>query len=188
MTFDTGEPASRDEILAALVRLNAEADAYLGSLPTAVFLERQGEKWSPADQLRHLSKSTSPLVGALGLPRVVLRVLFGRSRSPSRSFTTLREVYRGKLLEGATAGKFAPSPRPRPADPEAWRAEVMSRWRAGAAAFHRKVASWPDEALDHYRLPHPLLGRLTVREMLFFTLYHNAHHLQQVASRAEERV
>jgi hypothetical protein len=34
-----------------------------------------------------------------------------------------------------------------------------------------------------YRLPHPLLGKLTVREMLFFTVYHNAHHLDQVASR-----
>ena len=37
--------------------------------------------------------------------------------------------------------------------------------------------------LDRYRLPHPLLGKLTVREMLFFTVYHNYHHVRSVADR-----
>ncbi len=46
-----------------------------------------------------------------------------------------------------------------------------------------KIPGWSEAALDRYRLPHPLLGKLTVREMLFFTLYHNAHHLDQVAGR-----
>jgi hypothetical protein len=32
-------------------------------------------------------------------------------------------------------------------------------------------------------MPHPLLGKLTVREMLLFTLYHNLHHVQNVARR-----
>jgi hypothetical protein len=32
--------------------------------------------------------------------------------------------------------------------------------------------------LERIRLPHPLLGRLTTREMLFFTLYHNQHHVE----------
>jgi hypothetical protein len=25
-------------------------------------------------------------------------------------------------------------------------------------------------------LPHPLLGKLTIREMLYFTVYHGEHH------------
>ena len=30
--------------------------------------------------------------------------------------------------------------------------------------------------LDHYLLPHPLLGKITLREMLFFSAYHIQHH------------
>ncbi len=45
------------------------------------------------------------------------------------------------------------------------------------------VPSWSETSLDRYRLPHPLLGRLTVREMLFFTLGHGLHHARNVARR-----
>jgi hypothetical protein len=45
------------------------------------------------------------------------------------------------------------------------------------------VARWPENALDRRLLPHPLLGRLTVREMLFFTVYHNRHHVDVVRGR-----
>jgi hypothetical protein len=34
--------------------------------------------------------------------------------------------------------------------------------------------------LDLLILPHPLLGKLTLREMLYFTLYHVEHHEKQV--------
>ena len=33
-----------------------------------------------------------------------------------------------------------------------------------------------EEHLDIYVLPHPLLGKLTFREMLYFTAYHVQHH------------
>lgn len=37
--------------------------------------------------------------------------------------------------------------------------------------------------LEACRLPHPLLGKLTVREMLLFTLDHEVHHVANVARR-----
>jgi hypothetical protein len=30
--------------------------------------------------------------------------------------------------------------------------------------------------LDHYILPHPLLGKVTIQEMMYFTIYHAEHH------------
>lgn len=32
------------------------------------------------------------------------------------------------------------------------------------------------DELDKYILPHPLLGKLTIREMMYFTIYHVEHH------------
>jgi len=34
-------------------------------------------------------------------------------------------------------------------------------------------------SVDQYQLPHPVLGKLTIREMLFFTIYHNLRHASQ---------
>ena len=33
-----------------------------------------------------------------------------------------------------------------------------------------------EEDLDNYILPHPLIGKTTIREMLYFTIYHVQHH------------
>lgn len=45
------------------------------------------------------------------------------------------------------------------------------------------LRKWNEKSLDKLRLPHPLLGKLTVREMTFFTLYHDRHHLRSVRQR-----
>jgi hypothetical protein len=181
--FDTGEPYTGREIAANLRRLHEESERFLAALPPGAFVAPQGEKWSPADHTRHLAKSTYPLVRALGFPRLLIRVRFGRHVGASRSFTALREDYRERLRAGGTAGKFAPAPKALPDDPEAYRLEVLASWRNAVTSLRTEIERWPEPTLDRYRLPHPLLGRLTVREMLFFTLYHNAHHLNLVASR-----
>ena len=33
-----------------------------------------------------------------------------------------------------------------------------------------------EDEIDTYILPHPLLGKLTIREMIYFTIYHVEHH------------
>jgi hypothetical protein len=37
--------------------------------------------------------------------------------------------------------------------------------------------NWKDADMDRYSLPHPLLGTITVREILFFTIYHSMRHM-----------
>jgi len=182
--FETGTPLRGAEIVDALRRLHAECEEYLRTLPANAFVQPQGEKWSPAEHVRHLSKSIRPLALALGLPRFILWLRFGRAAATSRSFDVMRETYRARLAAGATAGRFAPSPQPPPADAAAYRETVLASWRAVDDDLRSRIAAWDEAALDRYQLPHPALGKLTVREMLFFTLYHNAHHLNLVTSRA----
>ncbi len=185
MPFETGDPSSKPDLLAALERLNEASQRYVAGLPARVFVQPQGEKWSPADHVRHLSKSTFAVARGLGLPKLVLLALFGPGSGASLSLPGLREIYLARLRAGGKAGRFAPSPRPIPVDTEAYRDQVLASWRTAASELRAKADGWAEAALDRYRLPHPLLGRLTVREMLFFTLYHNAHHLNLVASRVQ---
>ncbi len=183
--FETGEPHSGAEILDALRNLQTTSVQYLEAMPADIFVQPQGEKWSPADHIRHLAKSTFPMARALGLPKPLLWILFGANSGPSRTFPVLRDVYQARLRAGGKAGKYAPSPKPIPERAEEWKRDVLSNWQVAAEALHAQVPQWKEPALDRYRLPHPLLGKLTVREMLFFALYHNAHHLRLVAGRVE---
>lgn len=182
--FDPGEPLTRDELsasLAAMTRAGADALATL-SLP--VFFAPQGAKWSPAEHVRHLRKSSAPVVLALRLPVWALRLRFGRPVRPSRNFATLRRDYRTLLDAGGQAGTFAPRPEGPPADPERRRREIVQQWTAVNARLSSLLSGWSDARLDQAQVPHPLLGPLTMREVVAFTVYHTVHHLQIVMDRA----
>ena len=44
---------------------------------------------------------------------------------------------------------------------------------------------WKESDLDLFIVPHPLLGKLTLREVLYFTIFHVKHHQKQVEDIAE---
>jgi hypothetical protein len=184
--FETGEPHTGVELMAALGRVQEEADAYLRALPSTVFFARQGPAWSPDEHARHLGKSLGPLTRVLRWPRPVIGLLFGRHRGQGRTFADLRRHYQATLAAGAQAGRFAPRAQPPPADLAAGQDAILGRLAATVRAVQIAVQRWPEPALDQYRLPHPLLGRLTVREMLAFSVYHHAHHLRRIAERSDD--
>jgi len=173
--FDFEPPEKRDGIVTALSNLTREIDDYLEPMTDEVFETPQGEFWSPAGHIRHLGKSVRAVTRGMSQPRLLLKA-FGRT-DRRRSFTQVVEVYHQALADGGKAGKFGPSE----ATPS--RDEVTERFLTASRQLECAVADWSEEQLDRYRLPHPLIGKLTVREMLFFTLYHNAHHVRRIHER-----
>ena len=183
MTYDPGTPYTAAEVRTSLERLVNEGTARLAGVSDATFFAPQGDRWSPAEHIRHLRKSTAPVARALRLPRLVLRFKFGAHREPSRTFVPLRDWYLSKLVEfGSRPNRFAPGPDASAQD-AARRAAIMSAWQASASDLDAAIRGWSESALDKYRLPHPLLGPLSLREMLEFTVYHTSHHLNLLTSR-----
>ncbi len=176
-------PRTGAELGNALGALLSAGVAQLVPLTDAAFFAPQGQAWSPAEHVRHLTKSATPLVLALGLPRWLLRLRFGQPTAPSRSFDAMTALYLDRLSSGAGAGRFAPTPEATPADPPARRREILNGWTRATVGLQNGIGRWPESALDTNQLPHPLLGLLTVREMLCFTVYHTAHHLRRIAER-----
>lgn len=181
--FEIGEPYGGAELVASFGKVGAEGSAYLATIPAPEFFEPQGAAWSPAEHVRHLAKSARPVARAMRLPRIALALRFGIHRGPSPRFADLRDRYLAQLAAGGTAGRFTPSAQPRPDDPEAARRGIIAQWLEANGAVRAALAAWDERALDRYRLPHPLLGPLTMREMMAFTAYHTAHHLRRVAER-----
>ncbi|HYI09498.1 MAG TPA: DinB family protein [Thermoanaerobaculia bacterium] len=178
-------PQTREQLIAAFEQQERESVAYWSAFDTDAFFRRIGESWSPAETVRHLSKSTRPVVKALATFKIVLRFMFGKPGRVPMTYDGLVARYRQGLAEGGQAGRFAPSPREE-SDREAWRRTIMNEAARVNGELRTAIARWPESKLDRFQLPHPLLGKLTVREMLFFTLYHQRHHIAVVERHLKE--
>lgn len=179
--FDT--PETRESLVTGLKGQRQEISSFYQSLAAEEFFADQGDHWSPAGHLRHLAKSVRPLAAAMEVPKMALGVRFGRWRKGSRSFDEIVQIYRAQLAAGAGAGPFSPSSKTPDMSRDDWRLLVLERWEEASQQLADALERWSETDLDKYRLPHPLLGKMTVREMLFFTLYHNAHHARRVLER-----
>lgn len=174
---------TREEIRAALEQLHDESVRYWLSFPTTRFFEKIGDAWSPSENVRHLTKSVRAVTKGLRLPRLFVRIAFKSSSRPSRSYDEMRSVYRATLSRGGKAGKFGPGDTLRSPDREAERARIMAYHATAVSELSSAISKWSEKDLDRLQLPHPLMGPLTVREMLLFTLYHNSHHVEGVKRR-----
>lgn len=129
-------------------------------------------KWSPAQHLEHIRMSVQPVAMALIVPRWFLRWRFGTPNRPPRTYEALVARYKEKLEAGGKApASFAP--RALRATEVGPTSDVLM---LSVNTLCQRSQRWSEADLDHYLLPHPLLGKVTVREMLFFTIYHVQHH------------
>lgn len=146
--------------------------AYVGGLSEVDFMAAPPQKWNAAQQLNHLVRATAPVVLAFMLPKFVLRVLFGTANRPSRSYEELVAKYNAALAAGGKAsGQYIP-----PATPWEAHTRLLRLLERNSSRLCKQVAFCSEEDLDRYILPHPLIGKLTLREMLYFTAYHVKHH------------
>lgn len=147
----TPEPYTHAEILDSLERLRNEGLRFWSDMEPERFVAPLGDAWSPADNVRHLIKSTTPVTQALGMPALALRTMFGAAKEPSVSYSELRDRYHGLLAAGGTAGRFAPSQAVPPDDPVAWQRELVAR--CGTAVSDLAKAAGGPEGASARRLP-----------------------------------
>jgi hypothetical protein len=165
---------NRAELAARLDDEKTRTVSHFRSLGGAVFFARpQPEKWSPAEVVQHLVLSVRPLILAHSLPLFALRMLFGMPNRPGRSYEGLVERYHQKLAAGGKAsGPFIPRRIGTGVNQEA----LLNKLNNTYNRYTSKVSRVNESDFDRYLLPHPLLGKLTLREMTYFTIYHLEHH------------
>ncbi len=182
------EPHSQNELLSAFETVHREsAELFRGLSQQELFRHPASGVWSPAENVIHLIKSVKAVASALRVPKVALTLRFGTSRRGSRTYPEVRSDYHQRLAKGGVAtGPYVPATL-EPADAsEAARVRdrALAGWEGAGRDLVRGLGKWREAALDKYRMPHPLLGKLTVREMLFFTHFHDLHHVEVVRRHA----
>ncbi len=170
---------NKHEIITAL---NEKVDAfnyYIAPLDKEQFESSLNGKWSAGQNLDHLIRSIKPLQLAYTLPKFALAILFGKANRSSRSFDELVTKYKTKLAAGGKAGRpFVP-----PAIAFEKKDALIKMYDKQKQKLAAKINKQSETDLDTYILPHPLLGKITMREMLYFTIHHNVHHLELLKSR-----
>ena len=108
-----------------------------------------------------------------------IEFLFGKTNRPSKTYDELVTKYKAKLAAGGRAsGPFIP-----PLSILKKKDELMKKYTEQKQKLISKIEKQSEKDLDVYILPHPLLGKVTLREMLYFTIHHNEHHLETARSR-----
>ena len=167
--------ASKTEIISGITDTFQSVNQYFDSIDDTIFYEPLGIKWSPAEHLHHLYVSGKAMVEGLKVPKLALYA-FGIGGT-SRTFDEIVAAYNKSLEKGAKAsGKFVPTKTKDKFD----KSTLLGKWNSLEAKFAKQLESWDEKQLDKYRMPHPILGKLTVREMLFFTIYHTTHHKESL--------
>ena len=163
---------TKEEIIDQL-RVNHKAFTdFILKLDEKEFLFTEKNKWTAGQQAAHILRSVKPVTLAFGLPLFLLRIVFGKANRPSRGYGTLVHRYYDKLAAGGKAsGRFIP-----PEIAYSQKEKICNSIMAATETLCSRAAKYSDNELDKYILPHPLFGKLTCREMLYFTIYHVEHH------------
>lgn len=162
------------EAMIQLLQQNyAQLIEQVSQLNDRALVHAPGEKWNALQQVDHLIKSVAPVNRAFGLPSFILSWRFGVANRPSRTYDALVDRYHIKLQAGGrTSAPFVPAPDIVITEKE----KLLRHLDKLIAQLARRVHKHKEYALDKYVLPHPLLGMITLREMIYFTAYHASHH------------
>jgi hypothetical protein len=171
---------NKPQIISALSGKVDAFNNYIASLNKDQFEATPNGKWSAGQNLDHLILAIKPLQLAYSLPKFALTILFGKTNRPSRTYDELVTKYKTKLAAGGKASKpFVP-----PTINFEKKDELIRKYEEHKQKLISKIEKQSETDLDKYILPHPLLGKVTLREMLYFTIHHNEHHLNLLVDRS----
>lgn len=170
---------NRSEIIARIINEHAAFIQFVEHLSEEQLRKSKPNKWNAVLQAEHLYLCLRPVNLALALPKWLPVLLFGQSKSGSRTYERLVAAYQLKLQTGGKApGTYVPKKSRQNVK------RILQRLQRLVDKLVARLDKYDEHQLDTLRLPHPLLGKLTLRELLYFTIYHVGHHHRQ----AEEQI
>jgi hypothetical protein len=154
---------------------------FCRSITDILFFLQPVEKWSIAQNVKHLIISHNKTKLAYSLPKFAIKWVVGKPNRQSRTYQELVDKYKTKLQQGAKAiGPFIPKNLLADYGKEKLLNEFEISVKQLTNCIEKK---WTDPQLDKYIAPHPLLGKITLRELGYFTIHHIQHHLQIIKNR-----
>lgn len=133
-------------------------------------------KWTPGQHVIHLIQSADAIRKGLRFPSFILKWNFGKANRPVRSYEEVVHNYVTKLAKvgPVVAGVSANMPTSN-IDNKPERIKEFIKLYYG---LNKKLLSYSDQQLDSILLPHPLMGRMILREFFMWNAHHVGHHYE----------
>ncbi len=166
---------TKEEIIPQLIAAAKSLSSFGNSVNNELFFYQPAGKWSVAQNITHLIIATKSTIPAFNFPKFLIGWYSGKPNRSSKTYDELVAKYKLKLEQGGRAsGRFIPKQITQDENKEKIMQTLSTSIHQLANIIQKK---WKDEQLDHYIAPHPLLGKITLRELCYFTIYHTNHHL-----------
>jgi hypothetical protein len=133
-------------------------------------------KWSVAQNVQHIIISLTRVNSYLTLPKSSIESKFGLSNRVSDN----NEKFIGKYLNALANGVKSTAPFIPESNLETDIKELVGQGKNALESFISNLQNWSEDELERYICPHPVLGKTTVREILYFTIYHVEHHNETI--------
>lgn len=135
-------------------------------------------KWTTGQQALHLLQSLKPLNDVLSLPRFWYKFAFGTNDRDLHDYDTVVKNYQIALNDQKDyifkASKNMKVPKLKD------KTYILNRLQVESKKLQYKTRRISDRNLDTLVLPHPLMGKMPIREILMWTAYHIEHHTKQL--------
>ena len=139
-------------------------------------------KWTTGQVVLHLLQSVKLLNMAMSLPKFILKYKYGTANREIRDYETVVKRYQERLddAKGLTFRASRNMKVPKLKE----KAYLINRLQVENKKLQYKTQKrWSDKQLDTLILPHPLMGKMPVRELLMWTSYHVEHHTKTLMAK-----
>ena len=176
-----GYPDKKEILEDSRESIEMVANFFTKISPDKFFSKSDG--WSAAENLVHLHKSLLPVSISLITPKVILRTMFGSATTVNEDLGTLKEQYFNKLQSGQKSGIFSPQSISEQKKNEEGKKNLLLKWDKTGREYLQRISRWKEDELDTVNLPHPILGNISVRQIICFMVFHNDHHIANVSNK-----
>ncbi len=172
----------KQDIVDDIKKITDEVISYVETLTYQEVTNSIDGKWSVNGNIEHLTKSIKPLTKALQVPKFLLSYKFGKMNRAFKSYDEVLTKYNTAISAGLTPTRNPFGPENDTTD----RNYLLNDYKIQTKKLIKSLNSWDEKKLDIYVLPHPLIGKLSIREMLYFTHLHTNMHFETIKKISNE--
>lgn len=147
---------------------------WLQNQPLENYQKSPKNKWTTGQHIVHLVDSIQKVNHALSFPKFILKYKFGTSNREVRTYEDIVQRYQDKLSQNQEKAKAF---NIKVATPSLNKfQQLVTKLEIQNKKLQHKTNHWNDKDLNNLILPHPLMGKMPIREIIMWTAYHTEHH------------
>ncbi len=154
---------------------------WLEKEPAEKWMSGPEGKWTVGQHVQHLLNSLQLLNHAMSFPSFLLKYKYGVANRPLRSYEDVAKRYEEKLAANLERAQKFNQKLKIPSNTK--KESIITSLKIQNKKLQHKTLKWKDKNLDNLILPHPLMGKMPVRELVMWTAHHTEHHLHSLKNK-----